>query len=84
MLLGGMGAHPGTFLQQPKAGMGVLDSPLGAALVSRLSFGSQSPRQALRSGSALAAQHRSALALLLQQTPPDLGWCLGLGKESYR
>lgn len=28
----GEGAHPGTFLQQPKAGMPVLDSPSGTEI----------------------------------------------------
>lgn len=51
-------------------------------LVRNLSFGSQSPGQALKSGSALAALNRTAHAVFIHQAPPD--WCLWLGRENYK
>lgn len=90
MLLGGTGRGRSTSRHFSPAAKG-WDACAGLyirdrdpALVSNLSFGSRSPTQALRSGSALAALNRSAHALFIHQTPPDLGWCLWLGRENYR
>lgn len=90
MLLGGMGGGRSTsrhFYPAAKgwdacAGLCIRDRD--PALVSNIIFGSRSLRQALRSGSALAALNRSAHALFIHQTPPDLGCCLWLGRENYR
>ena len=90
MLLGGTGGGRSTFMHFSPAAKGWDDCgglsirDRDPALVSHVNFGSWSPKQALRSGSALAALNRSAHALFIHQTPPDLGWCLWPGRRNYR